>query len=124
MVVYISVTSHTKRVAIRFGLFQAGYERSQWKMCAMMKGMVDAIEKLTERNEQFRQVLCISQNILLVPMARQPGADTGKEIHFDRDQFFRFETGNGEVWIDGVANQVKADCTCLVKSLFRGKATK
>jgi hypothetical protein len=50
-----------------------------------MKGFVDAIEKPTEQNEQFRQVLCTGRNIQLVLVALQPGADTGKEIHFDRD---------------------------------------
>ena len=36
-------------------------------------------------------------------------AAIGEEVHEDRDQFFRIETGEGEVWIDGVSNKVKAD---------------
>jgi mannose-6-phosphate isomerase-like protein (cupin superfamily) len=47
-------------------------------------------------------------------MAIQPGEDIGAEVHDDRDQFFRFETGNGEVWIDGVATAVKADDGVIV----------
>lgn len=74
-----------------------------------MKGFVDNIEKLTEENDDFRQVLYTGQNIQLVLMTIQPGEDIGEEIHDDRDQFFRFEAGTGEVWIDDVANPVKSD---------------
>ncbi len=79
-----------------------------------MKGFAENIEKLTEENDNFRQVLYTGQNIQLVLMAIQPGEDIGEEIHEDRDQFFRFEQGNGEVWIDGAANQVKADDGVIV----------
>ncbi len=79
-----------------------------------MKGFVNNIEKLTEENDNFRQVLYTGQNIQLVLMTIQPGDDIGEEVHDDRDQFFRFEQGNGEVWIDEVANQVKADDGVIV----------
>ena len=58
-----------------------------------MKGFTDNIERLTEDNDNFRQVLYTGQNIQLVLMAIQPGDDIGEEIHEDRDQFFRFEDG-------------------------------
>jgi mannose-6-phosphate isomerase-like protein (cupin superfamily) len=74
-----------------------------------MKGFVDDIEKLTEDNDDFRRVLYTGANIQLVLMAIQPGEEIGEEVHEDRDQFFRIETGEGEVWIDGVCNKVKAD---------------
>ena len=74
-----------------------------------MKGFVDNIEKLTEDNDDFRRVLYTGKNLQLVLMAIQPGDEIGEEIHEDRDQFFRIETGQGEVWIDGVANKVKED---------------
>lgn len=74
-----------------------------------MKGFVDDIEKLTEDNDDFRRVLYTGKNLQLVLMAIQPGEDIGEEVHEDRDQFFRIETGEGEVRIDGVANKVKAD---------------
>lgn len=74
-----------------------------------MKGFAGNIEKLTEENGHFRRVLYTGHNIQLALMALQPGQEIGEEVHEDRDQFFRFEMGNGEVWIDGVANQVKAD---------------
>ena len=79
-----------------------------------MKGFADNIETLTEENNNFRQVLYTGQNLQLVLMAIQPGEDIGEEIHDDRDQFFRFEAGVGEVWIDGVANAVKADDGVIV----------
>ena len=47
-------------------------------------------------------------------MALGPGEEIGEEIHEDRDQFFRFETGSGEVLIDDVVNQVKADDGVIV----------
>lgn len=74
-----------------------------------MKGFVDDIEKLTEDNDDFRRVLYTGKNLQLVLMAIQPGEEIGEEVHEDRDQFFRIETGEGEVRIDGVANKVKAD---------------
>ena len=79
-----------------------------------MKGFADNIEKLTEENDNFRQVLYTGQNIQLVLMALLPGEEIGAEIHEDRDQFFRFETGAGEVLIDGVVNKVKADDGVIV----------
>lgn len=74
-----------------------------------MKGFADNIEKLTEQNNDFRRVLYTGHNLQLVLMALQPGEEIGEEVHHDRDQFFRFETGKGEVVIDGNVNPVKAD---------------
>lgn len=74
-----------------------------------MKGFVDNIEKLTEDNGDFRRVLYTGNNLQLVLMTLQPGDEIGEEIHEDRDQFFRIEMGEGEVWIDGASNKVKAD---------------
>jgi len=79
-----------------------------------MKGFVDNIERLTEDNKKFRQVLYTGKNLQLVLMTMQPGEEIGEEIHEDRDQFFRIEVGQGEIWIDGVANKVKADDGIIV----------
>ena len=79
-----------------------------------MRGFSDDIERLTEENENFRKVLYTGQNLQLVLMSLQPGEEIGEEVHDDRDQFFRFETGIGEVWIDDVANPVKADFGVIV----------
>ena len=35
-------------------------------------------------------------------------------MHEDIDQFFRIEEGEGEVWIDGVANRVEDDFAVIV----------
>lgn len=79
-----------------------------------MKGFADNIEKLTEDNDDFRRVLYTGKNLQLVLMTMQPGEEIGEEIHEDRDQFFRVEVGQGEIWIDGVANEVKADDGIIV----------
>jgi len=79
-----------------------------------MKGFADDIETLTKENNNYRKVLYTGKNIQLVIMALQSGEEIGEEVHDDRDQFFRFETGNGEVWIDNVANQIKADDGVIV----------
>ena len=79
-----------------------------------MKGFADNIEKLTEDNDNFRRVLYTGKNLQLVLMTLQPGEEIGEEVHEDRDQFFRFEVGEGEVWIDDHANKVKQDDGVIV----------
>ena len=65
-----------------------------------MKGFHDDIEHLTVDNSDFRRVLYSGKNLQLVLMSLPPGCDIGVEVHKDRDQFFRFEEGSGEVDID------------------------
>ena len=79
-----------------------------------MKGYVDNIEKVTKANDDFRRVLYTGENLQLVLMTLQPGEEIGEEVHEDRDQFFRIEEGQGEVRIDGVANQVEDDFAVIV----------
>ena len=79
-----------------------------------MKGYVDNIEKVTVANEDFRRVLYTGEHIQLVLMTLQPGEEIGEEVHDDRDQFFRFEEGEGEVVIDGKANPVEDDFAVIV----------
>ena len=79
-----------------------------------MKGFVDSIEQLTEDNDDFRRVLYTGHNLQLVLMAIQPGEEIGEEVHDDRDQFFRIEAGEGEIWIDGVCNKVAEDDGVIV----------
>jgi len=74
-----------------------------------MKGFVDDIERLTLENDDFRRVLYTGHNLQLVLMTIPPGGEIGEEVHSDRDQFFRIESGEGEVWIDGLCRVVKAD---------------
>lgn len=79
-----------------------------------MKGFVSNIEQLTEANNDFRRVLYTGHNLQLVLMAIQPGDEIGEEVHDDRDQFFRIEAGEGQVWIDGICHFVKADDGIIV----------
>lgn len=65
-----------------------------------MKGFVDNIEKLTEENDHFRKVLYTGERLQLVLMSLLPGEEIGEEVHEDGDQFFRVETGTGEILID------------------------
>ena len=81
---------------------------------ANMKGFVDNIEKLTEENDDFRRVVYTGHNLQLVLMAIQPGDEISEEVHDDRDQFFRIEGGEGDIWIDGIRHAVKADDGIIV----------
>ena len=65
-----------------------------------MKGFHSNIEALTTGNSDFRRVLYTGGHLQLVLMNLPPGCDIGAEVHEDRDQFFRFEEGSGEVDID------------------------
>ena len=79
-----------------------------------MKGYVDDIAVATIANQDFRRVLYTGKHLQLVLMALPPGCDIGEEVHEDRDQFFRFEEGEGEVRIDGVAHPVEDDTAVIV----------
>lgn len=79
-----------------------------------MKGFVDDIERLTEENTDFRRVLYTASHLQLVLMALPPGEDIGEEVHEDRDQFFRIETGSGEIVIDGAVSPVRSDMAIVV----------
>ncbi len=79
-----------------------------------MKGFVGDIERLTVENSDFRRVLYTGRNLQLVLMTLGPGEEIGEEVHDDRDQFFRVEAGEGEVWIDGNRSEVKDDDAIVV----------
>jgi len=72
-----------------------------------MKGFVTQIETETRKNTDFRRVLYTGKNSQLVLMSLKPLEEIGAETHEDRDQFFRFEHGEGKVVIDGVEHRVK-----------------
>jgi mannose-6-phosphate isomerase-like protein (cupin superfamily) len=79
-----------------------------------MRGFVDDIEELTEANDYFRRVLYTGHNLQLVVMSIKPNDEIGEEVHADRDQFFRIESGKGEVWIDGKRHEVEEDMGVIV----------
>ena len=79
-----------------------------------MKGYHGDIEAATEENTDFRRVLYTGHNLQLVLMSIPPGGEIGAEVHDDRDQFFRFEAGEGEVMVDDNTYRVKADDAVIV----------
>jgi mannose-6-phosphate isomerase-like protein (cupin superfamily) len=80
----------------------------------MAKGFVKDVQKATLDNNNFRKVLYTGEHAQLVVMALKPGEEIGEEVHEDRDQFFRFEQGSGEVHIDGHKNKVEDDFGVIV----------
>ena len=66
-----------------------------------MIGYVGNIETITEGNQNFRQVLFTAQHTQLVVMSLLPGEDIGMEVHDTVDQFFRIESGEGKVVMNG-----------------------
>jgi len=79
-----------------------------------MKGFIGDIEDMTESNDDFRRVLYTGKHLQLVLMTLQPGEEIGEEVHDTHDQFFRFEEGKGEVWIDGKRSKVEDDYAVIV----------
>ena len=72
-----------------------------------MKGYYGHIEKDTLENDNFRKVLYTGPKSQLVLMTLKPGEDIGMEDHDGHDQFFRFETGEGEVVVGDDVYKVK-----------------
>lgn len=66
-----------------------------------MIGYVGNIEQITEGNTNFRQVLFTGIHAQLVVMSLLAGEDIGMEVHETIDQFFRIESGEGKVIING-----------------------
>jgi len=72
-----------------------------------MKGYHIDIEKKTEENEYFREVLFTGPNSQLVVMSIGVGEDIGMEIHDDIDQFIRIEGGMGKAILDNIEYELK-----------------
>jgi mannose-6-phosphate isomerase-like protein (cupin superfamily) len=49
-------------------------------------------------------------------MSLKPGEEIGMEVHDENDQFFRFETGEGKVIIDGNEHEVEDGDAIIVPS--------
>lgn len=67
----------------------------------MKKGFVTNIEKDTLENNNFRRVLYTSKHGQIVVMSLLPNEEIGMEVHETVDQFFRIDSGEGKVIIDG-----------------------
>jgi mannose-6-phosphate isomerase-like protein (cupin superfamily) len=70
-------------------------------------GFIEEIEHRTVDNTDFRRVIYTAEHMQLVLMSLGAGEEIGEEIHAESDQFFRIETGTGEVWMNGVATAIK-----------------
>jgi mannose-6-phosphate isomerase-like protein (cupin superfamily) len=55
------------------------------------------IEAATVGNDTFRTALWTGQHLQLTVMSIESGGDIGLEVHEDRDQFLRIESGRGRV---------------------------
>ena len=78
-----------------------------------MKGLVQDIEHLAVKNDEFRRVLYTAKHCQLVLIALKPKEEIGAEVH-ELDQFFRVEAGTGEAVLDGVRTTIKAGFAVLV----------
>lgn len=70
-----------------------------------MKGYITNIEKLSQENENFRQVLYTATNSQLVIMSLKPQEDIGEEVH-QLDQFIRCESGQGKAILDDIEQEI------------------
>ena len=50
----------------------------------------------------------------LVVMSLKPGEDIGEEVHDNVDQFFRFESGEGKVVMNGEESLIGAEMVVVV----------
>lgn len=78
-----------------------------------MKGFVQNIEDIVNKNREFRRVLYTAANIQLVVMSLNPKEEIGLELH-ELDQFFRVEEGNGEALLEGLRTEISAGFAILV----------
>jgi len=66
-----------------------------------MAGCCVDIKKISDENNNFREVLFTGSLIQMVMMSLEPGEDLGIETHLDTDQFIRVEKGEGKALLDG-----------------------
>ncbi len=69
-----------------------------------MTGFVENIETQTLENENFRKVLFTGSHCQLVVMSLLPQEEIGMEVHHNLDQFFRIDSGEGKVIMNGEEN--------------------
>ena len=85
----------------------------------MKKGFIENIEDLTADNGDFRRVIYTAQHMQLVLMSLSAGEEIGEELHTESDQFFRIETGAGEVWMNGIATAIKDGSAIVIPAGVR-----
>lgn len=80
----------------------------------MKHGYCAHLETLTRENTDFRRVLYTGEGSQLVLMSLLPSEEIGVETHKENDQFFRFESGQGKVLVNGEEYQVKDGDSVIV----------
>ena len=66
-----------------------------------MNGYHTDIEKKSQDNSHFREVLFTGPHSQLAVMSLNPGEDIGQETHPNTDQFIRVEAGTGKAILVG-----------------------
>jgi mannose-6-phosphate isomerase-like protein (cupin superfamily) len=72
----------------------------------LRKPYIDNIEKLTEKNKNYRKVLYTTPNTQLVLMSLKPQEEIGTETHTDTTQFLRIEEGRGVAIVNGITTPI------------------
>lgn len=79
-----------------------------------MVGFHTNIEADTLGNNNFRKVIFTGAHCQLVLMSLAPMEKIDLETHTDNDQFFRFESGEGQATLNGEVITFKADDVLIV----------
>lgn len=79
-----------------------------------MTGYSSNIEDVVNENANFRKVLYTGSHMQLVAMSLKPLEDIGMEVHDTVDQFFRFESGQGKVVMNGEETVVSGNSVVIV----------
>ena len=79
-----------------------------------MTGFVGNIEKLTLKNDYFREVLFTGKHAQLVVMCLQPDEEIGNEVHESVDQFFRIEQGEAKFVLGGKEEHIVHESDAVI----------
>ena len=79
-----------------------------------MIGYVGNIEEKTLANSFFREVIFTGKYTQLVVMSLLPSEEIGMEVHPTVDQFFRVESGEGKVIMNGEEQAFKEGDAIIV----------
>lgn len=78
-------------------------------------GLVVELEKQTESNTNYRQVIYTTKLSQLVLMSLKPGQDIGMETH-DGDQFIRIDKGQAVSTLDGKEKRMSSGDAIVIPS--------
>lgn len=79
----------------------------------MKHGYISHIEEETKANTDYRRVIYTAEHCQLVLMSLAPGVEIGEEVHH-LDQFFRFESGQGKVVLNGTEEHEVKDGDAVI----------